>query len=107
MSVKITWYEGDLDQLLNGPNGEVAKWLNGLGNEVRTKAIRLCSGEMVNVVTGRLRASIASVMGSKRGKLICVISANVEYAYHVHEGGRGRSGRPFLRQPLEEVLRTL
>lgn len=50
------------------------------------------------VDTGRLRDSINSSIEEGRAE----IGTNVEYAPHVHEGARGRTPRPFLKQAYAE-----
>ena len=46
------------------------------------------------VDTGRLRNSIEH---HQEGDDTMVVQTNVEYAIYVHEGARGRRGRPFIR----------
>lgn len=51
------------------------------------------------VLTGTLRRSItARALSPTRG----IVGSNVRYAPFVHNGARGRAGRPFLRQGLEQ-----
>ena len=50
------------------------------------------------VRTGTLRRSITSVVEGSRG----IVGTNVNYARAVHEGARGRRGKPFLRWGLED-----
>ncbi len=51
------------------------------------------------VRTGNLRRSLTHrVMSAGE---VGVVGTNVHYARYVHDGARGRAGRPFLRQGLE------
>lgn len=56
------------------------------------------------VDTGRLRNSIGEQGGEgifKVEKTMATVGTNVKYAVYVHEGARGRIGRPFLLQGAE------
>lgn len=57
------------------------------------------------VDTGRLRGSIGEVGRQGIFKIkreSAMVGTRVQYAVYVHEGARGRMGRPFLKQGLEK-----
>lgn len=81
--VKINWYEGAVDRLLNQPGGEVGKYLKVKGNEILTSA-----RSRVGVRTGRLRASLhMRHLRDARGQYLW-IGSDVSYALDHHEGTR-------------------
>lgn len=76
------------------------------------------------VDTGRLRASISFITEQESGKAqvatpsnaeaddvlkgkaeknTVIIGSNVEYAQYVHNGSRGKVGRPFLREGIDQT----
>jgi len=71
-------YGAALDAMLQGPNGDVARFMLRLGNRIRTGAAERC-----NVDTGRLRSSISVALIDGPG---CQVGSDVNYAYWVHEG---------------------
>lgn len=56
------------------------------------------SNKMVNVQTGQLRASHYERIGNLQGE----VGTNTEYDIFVHEGTKFMSGRPYLRQAVED-----
>lgn len=96
-SDKIT-FTLDADQmrrLLEGPEGPTAKYLAKRVISVERKAIHLCP-----VDTGRLRASISSLVTEDAKGLLGIVGTNVEYAIFVEFGTRHMSAQPFLRPAL-------
>jgi phage gpG-like protein len=56
--------------------------------------------------TGRLRGSIGESIDGifKIEKTRAMVGTNVNYAVYVHEGTRGRIGKPFLKQGVEKSI---
>lgn len=85
---------------------EFEKWANGAEDEVKKEVAKvLATGGMkieasakrnAPVDTGRLRDSINTDI-SEDG-LTVEVGTNVEYAEYVHEGARGRTPKPFMKQ---------
>ena len=74
------------------------------------RALELCGAkwesdakEITPVDTGRLRNSIKH---KPQGDDTMVVETNVEYGVYVHEGARGRMGRPFLRLSGEQNVNS-
>jgi hypothetical protein len=79
--VKINWFDGELDKLLNQKDGAVGKYLTRKGNEILVSA-----RARVGVRTGALRASLhMRHMRDPRGQQIW-IGSNLHYALAHHEG---------------------
>ncbi len=63
-----------------------------------TNTVEAASKRVTPVDTGTLRRSITNrTLTPYKG----LVGTNNNYARYVHEGTRGRAGRPFLRQGLE------
>lgn len=86
----VRFYGTELDALLNGPNGPVAKDLVRRALRVQREAKRLCP-----VDTGRLRSSIAWRVERDWRGLMAVVGTNVSYAAPVEF-----NTKPFLRPAL-------
>lgn len=91
---KVTTYQR-LDQqalhaLLTGPQRGVAQDLLRRGLRVESQAKRNVSGlggtGPKRVDSGRLRASITTVLVSRSGKPAVIVGTNVKYAIFVHDG---------------------
>lgn len=79
--VKINWFDGELDKLLNQKDGAVGQYLTRKGNEILVSA-----RARVGVRTGALRASLhMRHMRDPRGQQIWV-GSNLHYALSHHEG---------------------
>jgi phage gpG-like protein len=91
---------GAVQALLNSPNGAVAKDLMRRGLLVETQAKRNLGGVggPKRVDTGRLRASISTVLVTRDGKPAVLVGTNVNYARWVHDGTGiyGPAGRPIV-----------
>lgn len=85
----------NIDALLAGPDGPVAKELTRRAVQVERDAKQLCP-----VDTGRLRASIARVLDRDPDGLVAIIGTNVEYAPYVELGTSTQQAQPFLRPAL-------
>ena len=78
-----------LRQLLTSQRGPVVRNLLGRGLLVESQAKRNLSGEggaPKRVDTGRLRASIATIVVYRNGEPVVLIGTNVRYARWVHDG---------------------
>jgi hypothetical protein len=84
-----------LTALLRGTQGLVAKDLTLKAQTVTNEAKRGCP-----VDTGRLRSSIRYAIFTDSEGVYAQVGSDVEYALFVHEGVRGRPGRPFLTDAL-------
>lgn len=100
MSTRFEPDTAALQQLLEGPSGDVAKDLTRRAIAVATGAKRRCP-----VDTGRLRSSINQQVGSDSKGLVAVIGTNVVYAPFVELGTRWMRAQPFLRPALEAASR--
>ena len=81
--VKINWFDGELDKLLNQKDGAVGQYLTRKGNEILVSA-----RARVGVRTGALRASLhMRHMRDPRGQQIWV-GSNLHYALTHHEGSK-------------------
>lgn len=87
-----------VQELLNSEDGPVAQELARIAAQVTNEAKRLCP-----VDTGRLRSSITWQLARDNRGVFARVGTNVEYAPYVHDGVRGRRGRPFLTDALERV----
>jgi HK97 gp10 family phage protein len=85
----------NLDQLINGPDGPVAKDLERRAIQVERRAKRMCP-----VDTGRLRASITHGLETSGG-LSAVVGTGVGYAVFVEFGTGDTRAQPFLRPALK------
>jgi hypothetical protein len=79
----IKFYDGPLSDLLNGPQGPVAKYLAKLGVKGEGIAKRLCPTHH-----GRLRASVTWREGKEASGLVLYIGTNLAYARWVEFGTR-------------------
>lgn len=78
-----------LRALLASPRGAVARDLLRRGILVESQAKRNLSGGASGpkrIDTGRLRASIATVMVTRDGAPACLVGTDVSYARFVHDG---------------------
>ena len=97
--------QGELERLLNSPDGPVARELLRIGSRVEAEAKRLLSNRLVNVDTGRLRSSTTHVLTRGVGRSIAVVvGSGADYGIHVHEGTRYVQGRPYLTIAAQTVL---
>ncbi len=81
----------DIDDLLNGDDGPVAKDIARRAVMVERRAKQLCA-----VDTGRLRASVSHRLGRDSTSLFADIGTNVEYGPYVEFGTRRAPAQPFL-----------
>lgn len=95
----ITFRGPNLTAVLQGPDGPVAKDLSRRASRVRSEAVRRCP-----VDTGRLRSSIRWILVRDSQGLAAIVGTDVHYAVYVHNGTRGRPGRPFLTEALAAAL---
>ena len=86
----------NIDALLTGPDGPVAKDLVRRAVQVERAAKQLCP-----VDTGRLRSSITNEIGQDSEGLVATIGTNVEYAPHVELGTSKMAAQPFLLPALD------
>ena len=79
---------GAVKTLLNSPTGGVVRDLLRRGLLVETQAKRNLGGigGPKRIDTGRLRASIATVVVTRNGSPAVLVGTNVNYALYVHEG---------------------
>lgn len=102
------WNELELERLLKGPSGPVARDLTRRAIRVEGAAKQHASntppsapGEGPAVRTGRLRGSITWRLGRDGFGLYADIGSNVLYAPYVELGTSRMAARPFLRPALE------
>jgi HK97 gp10 family phage protein len=93
--VSVRIYRANLQALLEGPRGPVARDLARRAERVRSRAAALAP-----VDTGRLRSSITWRIVF-RGGVAAVVSAPVHYAIYQELGTRYMRAQPFLVPALE------
>lgn len=95
VSVRIRVDRGVLANVFSRLDGPI-------GRDIARRALRVESRAKVlaPVDTGRLRSSIRWDMQRRPAGIVATVGTDVEYALPVHEGARGRAGRPFLRDAL-------
>lgn len=93
---RIEWNDAALRALLSGPQGAVARDVLRRGKRVESKAKTL-----VRVDTGRLRASITTVLAAEDGGPVAIVGTNVAYARFQHDGTRFQSGTFYLTRALD------
>lgn len=101
----------NLERVLNGPNGFVARDLARRAGRVEAEAKKnitrrpgVPSGRRNSpgrVDTGTLRSSITWQMRTTRGALSARVGTNIEYAPYVEYGTRYMEGIHFLRDALD------
>ncbi len=99
MSVDVVFRldQQQLDLLLLGSEGAVAKHLQNVGRRVANNAKRRCP-----VDTGRLRSSITHAVFREGDHLSAHVGTDVEYAIYVELGTSRMRAQPFLRPALAE-----
>lgn len=99
---ELIWNRNEVDALLRGPDGPVARDLlrRGLLVEAAAKNFATGVGGGPRVRTGRLRSSITTVPGRDAQGVYVDVGSNVSYAPFVELGTRYMHARPFLRPAL-------
>lgn len=92
-------------ELLNSPQGPVARDLLRRGQRVINRAKQNLSSNPKRVDTGRLRADVHGELLSRSGQLVYRVGTGLKYAVYVHEGTgiygpRGMPIRPVSRKVL-------
>ena len=100
----LVFDQAALTHLLKSPQGDVGRHIGKVARDVEAEAKRLTNNDMVGVVTGRLSGSQTHVVVVEGGEVVGYVGTNVQYAPFVHDGARGRRGRPWLTVALETVL---
>lgn len=98
-SVEFTANPAGVDALLHDPSGPYGQWLARIGNQARNGALRRSP-----VDTGLMRSSITFTVELRGGVLVGLLAAKTHYSWYVHEGTRGRPGRPFLLDGIRDAL---
>jgi HK97 gp10 family phage protein len=91
-----------VDALLHSTTGPYAQWLARVGNRIVNSAKRRAP-----VDTGLMRSRIEFRLELQAGVLVGTVEAKTAYSWYVHNGTRGRAGRPFLADAAREVLGSL
>lgn len=95
MADRIEFHSDALAELLEGPDGPVARDVARRTIRVESAAIRGCP-----VDTGRLRSSITHEVDRDSEGLVGTVGTNVEYAPYVEFGTSHNQAQPFLRPAL-------
>lgn len=124
----VTIYDSKLKNMLKGPQGEVARFMRGIGDQ-----IQVLSKRQVRIRTGKLRNAIRVTQRTWRTERAVEVGAKVKYAYMHHEGTRphlivpvrathlkfrsgarivfaksvlhpGTKANPYLRRPMRLVI---
>lgn len=98
MSATVVLDQAALHQLLEGPDGPVAKDLTRRITRIDRAAKNNCP-----VDTGRLRSSITNRLAHDSQGLVGIVGTNVDYAPYVELGTRYMAARSFLRRALTEA----
>lgn len=96
-SVRINVDAGRLGRYAQAPDGPVMGYLVRIGNRVLTNAKR-----RVPVDTGYLRST--GTLTTDAARTTVRVAFRARYARFVHDGTRGRPGRPFLTDALREEV---
>ena len=105
MASPILWNIGELERILEGPDGPVGLYLADIGRKVANQAKVNASGRPgPNVPTGRLRSSIVWGLGYDVAGLFVDIGTNVYYGEYLETGKLPNGARcPFLEPALYQV----
>lgn len=95
MASRIVLHQEALNELLNGPDGDVAKDILRRTIQVERAAKQLCP-----VDTGRLRSSVTHELDRDGQGIVGVVGTDVDYAPYVEFGTSRASAQPFLRPAL-------
>jgi hypothetical protein len=100
--VRYTWkvtnvdiYDAELNKMLKGPQGEVARFMREIGQKIQTQ-----SKAQVKIRSGRLRNSIRVTERTWRTERAVEVGSKVRYAYLHHEGTRPHLIVPIRRTHL-------
>lgn len=97
----VVWNDRELERLLVGPDGPVARDLARRAINVESRAKLNASGRPgPNVRTGRLRASITWEIDRDARGLVARIGSNVSYAGYVEQGTDRAPPYPYLQPAL-------
>ena len=89
-----------LEELLRGPEGEVAKHLSKLGISAVQIAAQLCP-----VDTGLLQSTIAWYLGRDEvGELAAYVGSPLYYAIYPEMGTRFQAPQPYLRPAADQAV---
>lgn len=99
-SVTVRVDPGGLAEFATSPSGPVMSWLVTLANRVANN-----SAARVPVDTGYLRSSRSITPDPSRSAI--QVRYRARYAVYVHEGTRGRPGRRYLADALNEEVNRL
>lgn len=99
--IRFRFNEGNLQALLRGPQGAVARDLERRAIRIEAQAKQNASGRPgPRVRSGRLRGSITHRLGSDTQGLYADIGSSVLYAPYVEYGTSRMPAYPFLRPVL-------
>jgi len=107
--VTFAWDEHAIVQLLQGPDGEVARELARIGVALESQ-MKLNvtdhgpSGQGPKVRTGRLRSSITWELDRDGAGLYVDAGTNVDYGRYLEEGTDRMRPHPWAGQSLQQVL---
>lgn len=107
---ELILYPGALHDLLNGPNGPVARDLAKRAIRVESAAKLLLNnpypppsspGSSPHKRSGRLQTSITWELGEDALGLFAAVGTNVEYGDYLERGTERMQPRPFLQPALQ------
>lgn len=102
--IAFRFNEGELNRLLRGRTGPVARQLAKNAIVIESRAKRNASGRPgPRVDTGRLRSSITWRIGEDEHGLFADIGTNVPYGYYLETGLRNGARYPFLAPALKPI----
>ena len=99
VSVTSSFNQEAIDAILRSPDGPLAEFLGGIGQDIVNIAKIL-----VAVDTGRLRASIVWLLGGTDTGLFVEVGSNVSYAAHQEFGTKFMDGTAYLVPAIRRVL---
>lgn len=99
MASTVYFYETELQRLLQGPDGPVARDLARRAVKVETAA-KLTATGAPRVQTGRYRTSINWRLGRDSISLFAEIGSRVPYAYFLEFGTPSHEIRPKIKKAL-------
>lgn len=102
MTTEFEWHRAELEKLLSGATGGVARDLARRAIAVESSAKQHATGRPgPNVITGRLRGSITWQLGHDFRGVYADVGSNVHYAPFVELGTSRAPAYPYLRPALE------
>ncbi|MFI5493587.1 hypothetical protein [Actinoplanes sp. NPDC051859] len=89
VKARLDLFQPEIRRLLTGPVGPVLTFVRQVARRVRTRSVLTCP-----VDSGRLRSAHREEVGVRHGTVYGLVTNDVEYAAHVHDGTGPHTIRP-------------